>query len=296
MNRLTNLCARKDPLKITHVIGSLEVGGAEQCLCGLVRGVDPALAEMNVIALIAGGALSRVLAERGVRTEALSMRPGRPDPRAVIELARRLRRDRPDLVVTWMYHANLIGGLAAKLSGQIPVIWNIRHTHLDRRRSKRLTRWTARAGGWLSRAVPDALVYVADAAAEHHSQTGYQCARTLVIPNGFDLRTFRPDVAARAALVGQLGLPSEAELVGLAARFHPDKDHRSFLAAAGRIRRARPQTQFVLAGEGVSPDNPSLAAWTQENGLSGTVHFLGRRDDMPRFLAALDVAVCSSLT
>ena len=154
-----------DRLKITHVIGSLGVGRGTGPLWTDGR-ASPTLAKMKVVSLISGGVLTDSLLSRGIEVETLAMNPARPDPSVVVRLARRLRDDRPDLVVTWMYHANLIGGLAAKLADRIPVVWNVRHTRLEPGRSKRLTRWIARVGGVLSRSVPDAIVYVARAARE----------------------------------------------------------------------------------------------------------------------------------
>jgi glycosyltransferase involved in cell wall biosynthesis len=296
MIRALRQATRSDPLRITHVIGSLDVGGAERALCGLLATIDPALAEMKIVALIPGGALTDSVRRLGIEVETLSMRPGRPDPSAVVRLARRLRADRPDLVVTWMYHANLIGGLAAKLADRIPVVWNIRHTWLDPRRSKRLTRWTARAGGALSQRVPDAVVYVAHSAYESHAALGYACPKSTIIPNGFTVGEFRPDPSARRHVREELGLAPAAELVGLVGRFHPDKDHGCFLAAAGQLRRINPRAQFLLCGVGVTPENPQLTAWADQNGIRDACHFLGPREDMPRIAAALDVSVCSSLT
>ncbi len=283
-------------LRVTHIIGSLEVGGAERALCGLMAALHPARATMKVVSLISGGALTDELLRQGIEVETLAMSPARPDPSAVVRLARLLRDDRPDLVVTWMYHANLIGGLAAKLADRIPVVWNIRHTWLEPRRSKRLTRWVARAGGALSRRLPDATVYVARAAQESHAALGYACPDSLVIPNGFDAAQFCPNPAARDQVRAELRLPSETELVGIVGRFHPDKDHRTFLAAAGRVLRANSRARFLLCGDGVTPDNRELTAWADQHGIRDACHFLGPRDDVPRLAAAMDVAVCSSLT
>lgn len=296
MIRALRQTIRPDRLRITHVIGSLDVGGAERALCSLVANIDPALVEMKIVALISGGPLIDSVRRRGIEVETLSMRPGRPDPSAVVRLARRLRADRPDLVVTWMYHANLIGGLAAKLADRIPVVWNIRHTWLDPRRSKRSTRWIARAGGALSQRVPDAVVYVAHAAQESHAALGYACPHSSVIPNGFDSDEFRPDPVARRHVRHELGLAPTTKLVGLVARFHPDKDHGSFLASAAHMRRSNPQARFLLCGEGVTAENRQLTDWADQNGVPDACHFLGPREDVPRLAAALDVAVCSSLT
>ena len=296
MIRALRLPIASSRLKITHVIGSLGVGGAERALCGLVTAIEPARAKMKIVSLISGGPLTDALVRQGIEVETLGMSPARPDPSAVVRLARRLRADRPDLVVTWMYHANLIGGLAAKLADRIPVVWNIRHTSLEPRRSKCLTRWIARAGGTLSRTVPDATVFVARASRQSHAALGYTCPDSCVIPNGFDLDEFQPDAAARRQVRAELGLAPEMPLIGMIGRFHPDKDHCSFLEAAAYVRRGNRRARFLLCGAGVTPANRELTSWADRHGIRDACHFLGSRDDVPRLAAALDVAVCSSLT
>lgn len=284
----------RQPLRVAHVIGSLELGGAERSLCGLIKRLGHA-ADMSVVTLIAGGPLEEDVRQLGNPLSSLKMQPGRPNPRAVLALAQQLRALRPDVVVTWMYHANLIGGLAAKLAGGIPVIWNIRHTLLDASRHKRLTRWSAQAGGWLSSRLPAAVVYVAHAAQKHHQANGFVCPRSLVIPNGFDVEQFAPDASAAAALRGELGLAQDCELIGMIGRFHPDKDHKTFLEAAARIAADRSAVNFVLCGQGVDQHNTQLRECARQFGLSHRVHLLGTRPDIERVTAALDLAVNSSL-
>lgn len=284
------------PLKIAHVIGSLDVGGAERALCGLITSLADENARMKIITLIPGGPLAGAMRREGVRVESLSMRRGRPNPLSIVQLARHLRRDRPDLVVTWMYHANLVGGLASRLAGGIPVVWNIRHTSLHPDRSKRLTRWIARAGASLSGSMPRATVYVAEASRRHHQTQGFDVSRSAVIPNGFDTTQFRPDADAPSDVRAELGIPRTAPLVGLIGRFHPDKDHHTFLQAASHLRRQRPETQFVLCGDGVTYDNAQLALWVSHLGLTDRVHLLGNRADVPRLAAAFDLSVSSSAT
>jgi glycosyltransferase involved in cell wall biosynthesis len=116
----------------------------------------------------------------------------------------------------------------------------------------------------------------------------------VVIPNGFDLNVFRPDPAARLAVRAELGIDAEAVLIGLAARFDPQKDIGSFLRAAARVAAATAKTRFLLCGEGMDAANPVLARLIAETGLGARVHLLGRRADMPRITAALDIAVSSS--
>jgi glycosyltransferase involved in cell wall biosynthesis len=195
-----------------------------------------------------------------------------------------------------MYHANLVGALAARLAGNVPVVWGIHHSVLDPRVDKRRTMFVNRACALLSGKFPARIVFCSQAAVRIHKELGYHTKRLEVIPNGFDLEQVKPDPAARASVREELGVPAEALLIGMAARFHPYKDHRNFLRAAGQLRRKMPEVQFLLCGMNVDWQNAQLAAWIQEEGLRGCVHLLGARRDVSRLFAAMDIATTSSVS
>jgi glycosyltransferase involved in cell wall biosynthesis len=123
---------------------------------------------------------------------------------------------------------------------------------------------------------------------------GYAPERMLVIPNGFDLDLFHPDPEDRAGLRRELGLDEKTILVGLAARFDPQKDHRGFLSAAGMLRAAWPDVHYVLCGDGIDTHNDQLTGWIAAQGLANVCHLLGPRADMPRIMAGCDVMVSAS--
>ncbi|HEY1600020.1 MAG TPA: glycosyltransferase [Pirellulales bacterium] len=282
-------------LRVTHVIGSLDVGGAERVLCALLAQIDPATTNTSVVTLLDGGALKARLIERGVDVQSLGMSRRFPQPGAVVKLAKHLARRQPAVVVTWLYHANLVGGLAARMAG-MPVVWNIRHSTLQARLAKRSTRWVNWCAAWLSHSIPTQTVYVGHAAQQSHAQAGYDTRRSRVIHNGFDGSVYRPDPAARAEVRRELGLAGDVPLVGLFGRFHSDKDHENFARAAGSIHRRLPTVHFLLCGTGVTKDNRQLIDWLQHEQIAGQCHLLGSRTDMPRLTASLDVQVSSSLT
>lgn len=248
----------------------------------------------DVISLTDEGNLGSWIREAGATVEALGMKRGLPDLRVIPRLARALRDRRPNVVQTWMYHADLIGGLAARLLGSAPVAWGIRQSTLDPVHSKRLTRLTARICARLSRHLPDRIVCCSEEAARVHREMGYAAAKMRVIPNGFDLERYRPDPSAGAALRVELGIEPRQPVVGMVARYDPQKDHRTFIEAAAILQRRQPTVKFALVGEGVTWDNRELVGRLEAATVIDAFLLLGRRDDVARLSNVFDVASLSS--
>ncbi len=278
-------------MRVMHVITGLGAGGAESMLCKLVSASSGL--RHSVVSLTNGGVLADRLGASGFPIAGLGMRAGIPSPIALARLVRLILRDRPDVIQGWMYHANLLAGVAAA-AVHVPVVWGIHHTDVDPRNVKRLTHWTRSLCARLSGALPARIVCCAESALRSHAGLGYRADRMLVIPNGFDVDAFAADPHARARLRRELSISGGAPVVGLLARVHPDKDHRNFLAAAALVARESREAIFLLAGRDATLSNPVLAAWIDELGLRPRTRLLGLRSDVPGVLSALDVLVSSS--
>ncbi|MBF0625950.1 MAG: glycosyltransferase, partial [Magnetococcales bacterium] len=191
-------------IRVTHLITGLGVGGAERMLFRLLAATDRARFDHRVISLTGEGPMGRrIRAELGWPVQALGMAPGRPDPRVLPGLIRLLRASRPDLLQTWLYHADLLGLVAGRLARVPRIVWSLRCS-------------TMQSGGWRLEAVkwllarlsrwPDAVLANSQAGLEHHRGLGYAPRRWQVIPNGFDLDRLRRDPTARGRLLAELGL------------------------------------------------------------------------------------------
>jgi glycosyltransferase involved in cell wall biosynthesis len=281
-------------MKIAHVITDLAVGGAEMALYKLLSALDLQEFQSGVIALAGEETMGEKIRAMGVPVTALGSKRGIPDPRLLTRLRKELLRFQPDLVQTWMYHADLLGGLAAKLAGSPPVVWNIRHSLVHPRDVKRTTLLVARANSALSSWVPQRIVCCARAALESHAALGYARQKMIIIHNGFDLELFQPDQDARREVRASLGMQAETPLIGMCARFDPQKDHHSFVRAAGALHRLFPTAHYILWGKGVDRENPQLLEWIAEQDLGESVHLLGPRVDTPRLDAALDISTLSA--
>jgi glycosyltransferase involved in cell wall biosynthesis len=105
---------------------------------------------------------------------------------------------------------------------------------------------------------------------------------------------FRPAQESGRRIRRELGLNNDAILVGLIARYHPMKDHGTFLRAAGLVAKKHPEARFLLAGRAVASNTPDLTRALSEHGIHGRAFLLGERVDMPEINAALDIACSSS--
>lgn len=277
-----------------HVITDLDTGGAEMMLYKVLSSMDHSRYSAEVVSLMDKGTLGGKIEQLGVKVHFLEMNRSLPNPMAVLRLSRLIRAGKFDLVQTWMYHANLVGGLAAKLAGRLPVVWGIHHSNFDVSKTRRRTIWTMKIGALLSGRLPDRIICCGEVPKAVHEEMGYDARKMQVVPNGFDLELFQPNPLARTAVRRELNIPAETPLIGLIARYHPKKDHRTFIQAAAILHITRPDVHFLLCGEGVTQENRELAAWIREVGIGKRCHLLGNRSDIPRLTAALDIATSSS--
>ena len=251
----------------------------------------------SVISLASPGPLSAEFSSRGIPTHHLGLQPGRVSFAGLSRLISKLKIEKPDLVQGWMYHGNLAAQLAGFFMRNCPPIaWSIRGTHTDLAREKDLTALTILVGAKLSRR-PAAIIYNSTVSAEEHwRKLKYSRDREVVIPNGFDTTAFTPSSEARARIRAELGVAENSLLVGLVARYHPVKDHTTFVAALARARSRHPEMVGVLAGSGTDAADAGLDALLTRTGTRDFIYCLGERSDVPDLTAALDISCNSSLS
>lgn len=273
-------------LRVAHLITDLDVGGAERMLVGLVTALAPAV-DQTVVCMSGRGPLVAELTAAGVRVVMLDLRRGRASVAGVVGAWRALRRFRPQVLQTWLYHADLLGTVLAPFCGAPALCWNIRTADMDLAHYNPLTRYVRGALARLS-GRPAAAVVNSEAGLAAHRALGYVPRAWHVIPNGFDTRRFRPDAEARRALRARLGLAPSMRLIGMIARLDPAKDHTTLLDALARLDRD--DVHCLLIGAGV----PRLAAAVAARGLAGRVHLDDVHPDIASVYPGLDLVVLSS--
>jgi glycosyltransferase involved in cell wall biosynthesis len=281
-------------LKVVHIITDLFPGGAETMLYRLLTLLQKDDIDLQVISLSSDGTIGDKLRSKNIPVQILGMKPNWINPLLVFRLAKWIRKFNPDIVQTWMYHADLVGGIASKIAGGAPVIWGIHNSNLDSKTSKWLTRWVVKLCAVLSHTIPNLVSYCSFVSKELHVKIGYKPQIMRFIPNGFDLQLFTPDPLAYQSVREELGLPDDTPIVGFLGRDDPQKDLPNLIEAASFLHQQMPEVHFVLAGMGIDNKNSTLTKWISDAKLAHCFHLLGRREDTPRLSAAFNLLVVSS--
>jgi glycosyltransferase involved in cell wall biosynthesis len=283
-------------LKITHIIVGLDVGGAELALKRLIEvHKDNPNYLHSVISLTTTGDVGQQLQTLGVEVHALGMQSALDIPFTLWKLIRLLRTEQPHIVQTWMYHADLLGGLAARLAGIRNIVWGIRTTNVDAKGSP-VTSFVRQVCARLSHYFPHTIVCAAQAAWKSHVAVGYDASRMVVIPNGFDLLRLHASAEQRQALRNHCHFKNGALVIGFLGRFHPDKGQHNFVQAAGLLAKKNEDARFFMVGRDLDASNLKLNQWINDTGFADRFVLLGERTDVPICLAAMDVFCLSSQT
>ena len=280
-------------IRVAHLITGLQTGGAERMLARLVCRMDPSRFSNTVISMTGADTVGAELVASGIPTLSLGMRRGTADPLGLMRLIDILQKIRPHILQTWLYHADLMGTIAGRLTATPKVVWNIRCSDMDMHNYSRLSRRIPGLLAKLSR-FPATVVVNSACGQATHQKYGYQPRSWSLIPNGFDTERFRPDPDARAWLRQHLGMTGDELIIALPARFDPMKDHMTFLAAAANLAAKDDRIRFLLIGRGLSDNNPQISRRVAACGLGDRVRLLGERSDMPRMLAGADIVTLSS--
>ena len=282
--------------KIAHVIIGLNVGGAELMLQRLIlNSSKKEQFEHCVISLMDLGIIGPKLQEQGIGVYSLGMDSLSSLPSTLFKLRGLIKKINPDVVQTWMYHADLLGGLAAKSLGVRKIIWGIRNTELNT--SKSLSRRAiTQLCSKLSYSIPSHIVCVANTALQTHvKQGGYDQSKMIVIPNGFDIDKFKPDETQRNTLRRKLNINPDELVIGNIGRFDPVKNHARFIKACIKLLEDGFKFKVLLAGGDVDLKNPTISKLFKDNSLQEYFFFLGEINDTPSFYNAIDIfCLCST--
>lgn len=293
-------------MRIVHIISGLSVGGAEMLLYRLIQASQGDGVQHTVISMSSLDTMGERIRALGVEVRLLGMSRSVPNPLSIIRLVRWIIELRPDVVQTWMYHADLFGGVAARIArfvtgrgrgvDRFTLAWGVHQTEFPSPASGMKLAFVAKCCAWLSSWLPDVIVCCADAVRLSHAHGGYNAKRMYVIFNGFDVELFKPRPRDSDPLREALNLDAATTVVGIVGRYDPAKDYGNFVGAVAKASATLPLCHFVMIGKGLDRDNSELRAMIDAAGIAGVCHLMGARSDVHLLVPALDVFCLSSMS
>lgn len=273
-------------MRILHIIGSLERGGAEVMLCKLIAAMREDV--HCVISLTKLGPLGEQLIASGHDVHVLNIRK-RSFLLGLLALWRCIRAFKPNVIQTWMYHSDLLGGVVGRLAGISNVIWNIRNTEIPQGRLSK-TYFIIRICALLSNFVPRRIVCCAESALRYHERLGYCKRKMIPIPNGYLVNSDLPDSREILFMRRSFGITSDVLIVGAVGRFDPLKGYDIFIEAANFIEKSfKGRILFLMIGRQMTNENPLLKKLISEKGGNAKFMMIGERNDASKLISMLDI-------
>lgn len=276
----------KEPKKpsIFILIRSLNMGGAERQVSVLAKALHSQGYHVAIGVFYSGGTIEKILRQEGISICDLHKK-GRWDLIGwfwgYIKVVREIN---PDVIYSFLPTSNIIA-IIGRLFIHKPVVWGIRASYMNLENYDWLASLTLWAERKLSRFVRT-IIFNAQYSLNYHKSLGYCLRNAVVIPNGIDTDAFKPDMNARARLREVWGIPHNAKVIGMLARFDPMKDYQTFLRAARALIPHHPDLYFIIAGNGTD-----TAQW---NSIPPRLSILGAWEDVAGLLNALDIMVLCS--
>jgi glycosyltransferase involved in cell wall biosynthesis len=275
-------------ISVALCITDLDIGGAERCLTEIAVRIDRS--RFTPVVYCLGPRPPReeasclpALEKAGIKVHCLGGRGIWQFPVVVHRLKRLLAIQKPQVIQTFMFHANLLGRIAAHRAGVKAIVAGIRVAEHAARWHLRLDRLTQRR--------VDRYVCVSQAVAEFSARRGGLPAEKLVvIPNGIDLDKYP---STQPADLRAFGIAAGRRAITFVGRLERQKGLDWLIATAPQWLGKLPDCELLLVGDG--PLRSSLEAAIKAAGIADRAHFAGWRPDVPEILAASSLLVLPSL-
>jgi glycosyltransferase involved in cell wall biosynthesis len=271
-------------LRLLCMLDELDIGGTEQQILELVRGIDRDRFE-PMVCCFRHGRKAQEIADLGVPVFQVA-KSHKLDAGIILRIAKLLREHRIDILQTYLWTANTWGRVAARMAGTPVVVASERNVDIWEQSYKRLI------GGYLAGAT-DKIIANSEAVREYLLGRGGLAPEKVVrIYNGVNFERFEKpfDPLERRR---ELGMPNNALLAGVVARVEPAKDHDTLLHALASVREETSNLHLAVVGDGRQTER--LTALAHELGIGDRVHFTGFRTDAAEWIRTFDFSVLSSV-
>ncbi|AUR53123.1 glycosyltransferase family 4 protein [Aquella oligotrophica] len=276
---------------VLDIITGLGGGGAERVLYNLITHSQANCFQHIVISLTDMGEYGEPLKGRGIEVHCLYL--NKNPILGIYKSYKLIKLISPDIIQTWLYHADFLGLIIGKLAGIKNIIWNIRASVLPNNKGFYKTKFIRRLCSVLS-SLPTAIIYCAESARKEHGRIGYKNKQEVVINNGYDLDKFKYCELTRREKRKKYNISEKDIVIGNIGRFDYTKNHELLLHAFAEVKKYISSFKLVIVGRGIDSNNAKLMEWIKEYALEDNILLLGHIPDVEHLYPMFDILVSSS--
>jgi len=280
-------------MKIIHLISGLGRGGAEHSLLKLIEETKDL--DHQVIVMSNTLDLADNFLKNGIRIHVIDFRSRLwLLPYNIFKLAILLHRLNADAVQTWMYYANVVGGILSRLFTDAPIFWGIHHTSPCSIDLSKFTLFINKISRLVSSWVPSRIIYCSNSARVEHERFGYPSKMGVTIPNGYDHHKFAINEKSRDSVRRNLSILENDFVIGFVGRYHTVKGVDIFIESVANFAKKVSGVKVIMIGSGFTADNVELDSDISRNALSDCVILLGQQNNVADIMNAFDILILTS--
>ncbi len=277
-------------MRVIHIITGLGDGGAEHALFKICKYDNKN--KHFVISLKGSGKYFSLLKKLGIKVYCLNFKFYSINK--LIILINLIRFLKPDIVQTWLVHADFIGSIAARIAGIKNILWNVRYSNIEIGKAKITTILIIRILSMLSYLLPKTIIVVSKRAQKIYETIGYNKKLLKFIPNGYDLSILKIKKNKKLNFQQKFKIRKKVPILGNVARYDPQKDHLNLLKALSIIKLRNINFICVLIGTNMNLKNLSLLSDIKKLKLNDHVKLLGQNENISNVMNAIDIHILSS--
>ena len=276
---------------ILHVVNSLNKGGAETFLCRLI--INDAVNKHVVISLLKGGELENDLIIHKKEVYSLNFNNLYNSIFYFFKLIFYILIIKPDIVQTWLYHSDLIGGLAAKICNVNQIIWTVRTSLQNDSEYKITTRIIKFINSKLSYIIPNKIIYCSKRIYNEHLEFGYKKRQAFIVYNGVNTQKFRKRIKQDKDFLAEFFEKKQLRFV-MISNFIRQKDHLNLLKAINLLKSKDLNFKVIFVGNNFDQNGSYLNEYIVKNKINKFVSIYGYCDHVDELVRLFDYLILSS--
>ena len=289
-------------MKIVHIINSLKKGGAEgnlYRLCKFHKKKYKDKVKIIIITLINNGFYESELKKIGISIYSLNFNENNKSLdiiKKILKFRKLIKNQSPDIIQSWMYHANFLT-LFIQKKFYDKLFWNIRHSELNFKISKKLTIFLSIICGIFSKLIPKKIIYCSERSINfHENEHFYDKNKSILIYNGCNEKNYYPSKYLRSSFKKKNKIKKTDIILGYAGRYAKQKNIPSLLYAFSKIKKNYDNIYLYMVGKNINFKNKELVKHIKNLKIKNRLFLLNEQKSLLKFYNGIDLLILPSLS